>query len=417
MEMDISKLEQLQRAYSSILSSEQDNLIHQLQEYTETLDLIRSHYSSLPVTLPRTVTIPVIFRRTNDEKFISDYLAYVLDPNRNGLGISPIQSLMQLAFPDFGEVDPIDPIEISIIREFDTGDGLIDLLIQVDDIFVLGIENKISSPETDGQTVRYNRRLRELFKDQTRYLIYLTPNGQEPRSKAFLPVSYRQMLSAFRLIRYDWHIDIHKSVIWEDFLSHLEEYIVMDINDFEFSPRSQLYLENHLMITELEKTFQKDWSALLDYLEARLSDYFEPDTWQVDFSNRRRDWYSMRKKNWKQGELDPHYVFMLSPADLAQDYFRYAFSVDGEGFAEFVERFLKKYPKLRQRYDKLGIEILPAREGKWAREHYLAFKKYSLDPPLSKIAEQWIAAYEEFSFLNDVIDELLEDFKSKIPKK
>jgi len=389
-------------------------LTRQLQENTEALDVIRSHYSSLPVALPRLDTIPVIFRRTKNENFISNYLAYVLDPNRNGLGISPIQSMLQLAFPDIGE---IDPIEISIVREFDTGDGKIDLLIQVDDTIVIGIENKIGSPETNGQTVRYNRRLRKLFKDQTRYLIYLTPNGQEPRSKAFLPITYRQMLSAFRLIRYDWRIDIHKSVIWEDFLTHLEVYIVMDSIDFEISPRSQLYLENYLMISELEENFRDDWLNLLNYLEAQLSDYFEPGTWQVDFSNRRFNWYSIRKTNWKQGELEPHYVFKLSHAEFAQGYFCYAFSVYGEGFAEFVERFLKKYPKLRQRYDKLGIEILPAHEGKYAREHFLAFKKYYLDPPLSKIAEQWITAYEEFSFLNDVIDELLDDFKSKTPEK
>jgi hypothetical protein len=103
-------------------------------------------------------TIPALFGRAYDENFISDYLAYILDPARNGIGSEPLQALLSVAFdPDLD----VDLDNVTILREYAFGDvnfGRIDLLIQLGDQGergVIGIENKILASEGDTQTISY----------------------------------------------------------------------------------------------------------------------------------------------------------------------------------------------------------------------------------------------------------------------
>ena len=58
-----------------------------LKNSMETLDKI---FKYLPVKDTKIKTIPRIFNRTYDENFISDFLAYILDPLQNGVGLEPL---------------------------------------------------------------------------------------------------------------------------------------------------------------------------------------------------------------------------------------------------------------------------------------------------------------------------------------
>ena len=74
-------------------------------------------------------TIPALFKRTYDENFISDYLAYILDPSRNGIGTEPLQALLSLAFDYDSDMD-LDNAIIDREHTFkDSSLGRIDLLI------------------------------------------------------------------------------------------------------------------------------------------------------------------------------------------------------------------------------------------------------------------------------------------------
>ncbi len=61
---------------------------------------LKGEYEKLPKVRPKRITIPEIFGRSDDENFISDYVAYILDPYRNGIGIEPLQALLSLCGKD-----------------------------------------------------------------------------------------------------------------------------------------------------------------------------------------------------------------------------------------------------------------------------------------------------------------------------
>ena len=76
-----NKFDNLLSDYQHIIDVEKtaDDLL--LEEYRiSVVDLDRLYIESPPAR-PRQLTIPEMFRRSYDQNFISDKLAYILDPN------------------------------------------------------------------------------------------------------------------------------------------------------------------------------------------------------------------------------------------------------------------------------------------------------------------------------------------------
>jgi len=207
------ELERLRAEYVRILGNE-------IRHYRDVLATLRSVYRLLPERPKRPLTIPAIFRKSYDENFVSDYLAYAIDPAMNGVGVAPVARLLTWAGADIesAQVDSAD-----VHREYDLrAGGRIDLLAVINKELVLGIENKIFSSEGDDQTGTYSRAVKSRFDGLECWFLFLTREGMPASSRAFKPISYRQMHDIFRSIPYDWSGDIRSSVIWEDFLAHLE---------------------------------------------------------------------------------------------------------------------------------------------------------------------------------------------------
>ena len=98
----------------------------------------------------------------------------LLDDVRKLCGLNPEPSA------SFGEVD----------IEFTTGHGPIDILVhwsRGNEQFVLGIENKIDSPDTDDQLARYCKGLTEQFGRDRVLLAFLTLDGREPKTAPECP--------------------------------------------------------------------------------------------------------------------------------------------------------------------------------------------------------------------------------------
>lgn len=260
-------LARLRTDYERLLNAERRAYEAQLAKYQAALAEMARSYPSLSGTVERPLTIPVIFGRSYDENFISDYLAYILDPDRNGIGDEPLVRLLELVVPE-AEMPDIEVVEIT--REYSLGSGRIDLLIDICESAVVGIEAKLWSPESPGQTAGYARAMRREFPDRPHHLIFLTPSGTKPRSSAFRAVSHSQLLQTLREIRYDWRTDVRKSVLWEDFLTHLEVYVVMDNQAPVLSEKTRLYIANHEMLRDLEGAYDRDSRAVFDYVVSRL---------------------------------------------------------------------------------------------------------------------------------------------------
>ena len=118
-------LARLRTDYERLLNAERRAYEAQLAKYQAALAEMARSYPSLSGTVERPLTIPVIFGRSYDENFISDYLAYILDPDRNGIGDEPLVRLLELVVPE-AEMPDIEVVEIT--REYSLGSGRIDLL-------------------------------------------------------------------------------------------------------------------------------------------------------------------------------------------------------------------------------------------------------------------------------------------------
>jgi hypothetical protein len=400
------QIETLQSSYQSMLDSEMKQDDRLLQGYADQLKVIQQIFQKLPATLPRPDTIPAIFNSAYDENFISDYLSYVLNPDRNGLGTEPLRALLGLVSAEF---NGIDIQEVDIYREYTLDSGRIDLLILIDESLVVGIENKILSSESGNQTEYYAKVIRKEFKEHQKAMIFLSPHGTQPASKYFRAISYRQLLNTFRCMPYDWITDVKKSVLWEDFLQHLEEYIVSEKTSFEFSPRADLYLENYDMLEDLQQAFKNDWKAFLSHLDERLLAHLGPNEWEIDSSQWRHHWNTVNKKKWKQDEVFPYISFWMTPETFRNQNCSLSLHIGGDEYLKFIDYYRPYLPKLQTFYEDNDIEFLPNKYGQWNQKHNIAHEIIRFDPPDSEHAEQWIRAVEQRKVLFEIVDEIIEN--------
>ena len=69
--------------------------------------------------------------------------------------------------------------------------GHIDLLITCEEPpFVIVIENKVGSREHSGQLDRYQKTITNQYPQARPLYVYLTPSGDEPSEKAWVPYGY-----------------------------------------------------------------------------------------------------------------------------------------------------------------------------------------------------------------------------------
>lgn len=372
----------------------------EIGQYRIVLDRIKEKYPYLSAPRKPPLTIPTIFGKSYDENFISDYLAYILHPQKNGIGIKPLLGMLNLIAVEI-EVD--DPEVVEITREYYLNDyGRIDLLILIDKTYAVGIENKIFSTEGVEQTKRYVKALEKELADYQRFFVFLTPTGSQPGSRKFKPVSYRQLLHKFRTVQYDWAKDVRKSVIWEDFLTHLEYYITMSKENLNISEKGKLYIEHFQMIEDIRNAYEQDAKNIFDYVVAQIQKEITGKNWIIDFKDS-RFYQQIYKKEWQTRKLFVHYEYFFNLDTLARSKFQFMVHVEGKGRNPFFRLFETEYAALKAEYEQKGLEYCPPYQ-----KNALAWKEYDMAKDVENIEQPLILALREFSFLTKAIDRVFE---------
>jgi len=197
----------------------------------------------------------------------SDILAWLLDPQGwHGLGDGFARGFLSDVLAGCGVTASQSPKVHEVHREFSTGRGPIDILVRgrSDDVdLVVGIENKIDSPEGDDQLVRYAQGLTARFPQCRVVLAFLSPSGRQPQAVPccrITPVSYSRVAS---------HISAAISTAPESsdgtgmalagqYASALRSHIVPESNPEIEAICQQLYDEH-----------QEAWRAIRRYLPSR----------------------------------------------------------------------------------------------------------------------------------------------------
>ena len=132
------------------MKEEQKNKIEKLKTFFESLPKKRIKNPS--------DTFAHIFRHDYKENFISDWLAYLLNPEKMGTE-EPLLAFFKITKTDSCELKFLDLV---IEREYDLEDcGRIDLYLESESI-IMGIENKINSGFTStNQLDKYYRKIKK----------------------------------------------------------------------------------------------------------------------------------------------------------------------------------------------------------------------------------------------------------------
>lgn len=99
---------------------------------------------------------------------------------------------------------------------------------------LLGIENKIDAREQGDQLAQYQERLLKEGGDRVCLLLFLTPDGREPRTSAnesvvpVLPISYQDLYNKLNTAIQHYFYDTALAEVVRNFQRHLKEEIVAD---------------------------------------------------------------------------------------------------------------------------------------------------------------------------------------------
>lgn len=254
------------------------------------------------------ITVLDILNKSHyDENFISDWLAFIFNPEINGIGNKPICSLINSLDISKSNVQNKD-IKIgwsNDIKEFkDTinvqkfigierekvidDNKRIDVLIKYSNTWII-IENKINSMENGTQTRNYYKYIMKKKKEAENELtsgkinvifIYLKPNynKSEPSDENFIPLTYSQLfMQICKINEHDYNEkEIYKYKYLEELERMMKNYMKeeeFDLNNIaiktyinyskEIASIKEQYINNNKIlvqkiVTEIENLFNKD---------------------------------------------------------------------------------------------------------------------------------------------------------------
>ncbi len=263
------------------------------------------------------ITVLDILNKSHyDENFISDWLAFIFNPEINGMGNKPICSLINSLDISKSNVQNED-IKIgwsNDIKEFkDTvneqkfigierekvidDNKRIDVLIKYSNTWII-IENKINSKENGTQTRNYYRYIMKKKKETEKELtsgkinvifIYLKPNynKSEPSDENFIPLTYSQLfMQICKINEYDYN---EKEMYKYKYLEELERMMKNYMKEEEFDLNNiaiKTYINYSKEIASIEEQYSNNNKILVQKIVTEIENLFNKD-------NR----YEINKKN------------------------------------------------------------------------------------------------------------------------
>jgi hypothetical protein len=167
----------------------------------------------------------------------SNVLAWIMDPSEShGLDSTFLKKwLMRVIHEASGQTRPpvtavdIDAwqlLDVEVRREWQNIDLLLILNFANQKRWIICIENKVNSSQSNGQLKKYRARVENEFPDaQHRIYLFLTKNNEEPDDHAYVPASYTQVHKVLKecLSAKSHVIGAEPKVLLENYVRLLEE--------------------------------------------------------------------------------------------------------------------------------------------------------------------------------------------------
>lgn len=368
-------------------------------------------YNNIPPEKNKIITIPNIFNKTYDENFISDYLAHLINPINNGIGIGPIKSLLNYCNIEFPIRDYYKPTEVKVIREFSFQDrGRIDILIIIKPDLIIAIENKIFSGEGHNQTLSYEQSIIHEFPEYNHIFVYLTPSkNNPPRSNNFIHLTYKDIVQILKEALPDMSGINRNIFLCNEFILHIEEYIMKNTN-FELSEKSLLFIKYADVLQDIYNSFTNDADKLFDFIANIIqTSYLDFNSDFIFTFNKNRGYQFFQKNSWVNiKDLFIHFEFWFDSESLfLNDTISFMVDVEGKRNDQFFKKFESSYRNIKNDFMKNNISYRPSH-----RKVALAYKDYKLKltPENLKpetIKDIFVEIFKEFEFLIPAIDDTI----------
>jgi hypothetical protein len=329
--------------------------------------------------------LPCIFNKNYDENFNSDWLAFILNPNVNSIGVEALNIILKEAdiqINDDAQVDMEKAGDYGKSREvyLDTNNR-IDFVIKIingeDNKICLAIENKIySGLSKEEQLTEYSKIIKEKqdYDGYEKVLIYLTINGDVNENMGdFIPFSHRVFVEKLKRIPLDPISHPRESFLIREYINNMEENILVEKN-VQMSKEEIEAVAKH--IDEMNKiSRQKD--AFYDDMKTLV--YGSIDKLFMDYGYTKfgirgsyRQWY---KENWFEGWL--HFEALINENDVEvtlhaertakhfqskirndiSSKFNYA-EISEIGLDEFINRITNRMQELKEEYESIIDEYV-----------------------------------------------------------
>jgi len=383
----------------------------QIADYISRINYIKSILPYVDIKKSITLfTIPEIFKRESDENFISDYLAFILDPKKNGIGAEPLKRIISYCNPEY-DVDSLEFTRCSVEREkYLDEENRIDLLITIGEDLIIAIENKIYSKERENQTIDYYNAIDRTYKDidDKLFILLAAEEGTKPNSEHFKLLTYSKLYEIFSTIRPDFTNNIKHSILFDDFLLHIRR-MFMSENDRLISEKTKIYLQNIEMFKDLLNSYYNESELLFSIFQRATSRNF-PDRFLIKWTDKYQQMY---KKEWDRGSIFVHYEFWIMKEDVFEDNkFEVMIDVEGKNKESFYDKFKNKYQENEKYYKERSIEFRPEHK----RSIAVAYKEYNeivskidfmdIEGSINKFIKE---VYDEFIVFEEWIDECLKE--------
>ena len=280
-------------------------------EFKELLDSIPQANTNPPIN-----TIAHIFRHEQKENFISDWLAFLLNPEYIGT-TEPLVALLQLA----SAVSPAAICDVSILREAAFEDQRrIDFIIETDS-HIIGIENEIWSDLQKNQLRDYETQLKKMADTSKKelILILLYPQRNEfcnslkkDKQYGFNLVTYEDLVCEFKQIRLNIFENLRAAVLMEDFILHMEEYIMKEPLNTEFNlDMWRFEVDNREKLNKLKAALKAESEQFNTYIKNRIEALVsDRDDWEI----RTTQFYvQLYKKSWDKCQV--HFELLKKEGD------------------------------------------------------------------------------------------------------
>ena len=164
-------------------------------------------------------------RLSRKELYHSDILAWLLDPDESHAqgSVGFRLFLVEMNLPEYYANE-----KYHVIRELSCHESRIDIVIEAEGEFIIGIENKIDAQEgvtqTESEWSDLQRRKKSMSGQTKVTALFLTPEGTAPSSKYFRPISWGSIAKVFEAFA-----DEAKAEMVKMFAKHYAETIRHEI--------------------------------------------------------------------------------------------------------------------------------------------------------------------------------------------